>query len=174
MDILQKTQGEIETEEASPEEEQQYQQAYGMAMRSLHGGKVAKSTIARVLNAETPAKGIAAAAFVLIRRTEEQMKGIEDSVKIQLAEDLVMEVLSMMVESGRMQESEATDELIEEVVKELYQKYAADADNRGEMDPETIRQDVAAGEAIMNRGEKPQGQNAMSNNEAETRGLMNV
>jgi SOS response regulatory protein OraA/RecX len=174
MNMTQKTEGEIETEEASPEEEQQYQQAYDMAMRSLHSGKVAKSTIARVLNAESPAKGIAAAAFVLIRRTEEQMKGIEDSVKIQLAEDLVMEVLSMMVESGRMQESEATDELIEEVVKELYQKYAADAADRGEMDPETIQQDVAAGEAIMNRGEKPQGQNAMSNNEAETRGLMNV
>jgi hypothetical protein len=143
-------------------------------MRSLHSGKVSKSTVARVLNAETPAKGIASAAFVLIRRTEEQMKGIEDSVKIQLAEDLVMELLSMMVESGRMQESEATDQLIEDVVNELYQKYSADADQRGEMNPETIQQDVNDGEAIMGRGEKPQGHNAMSNQEAETRGLMNV
>ena len=171
---MQKTESAIGVEDASPEEEAQYEQAYDIAMRTLHSGKVAKNTVGRVLNAETPAKGVANAAFVIIRKTEVNMEEeMEGSVKIQLAEDVVMEILDVMVESDRMKEPEITDQLVEDIVKELYTKYTEDAEGRGELDPETVKQDVMEGEELMGQ-EKPQGNAAMSNKEVEDRGLMNV
>jgi len=160
----------VESEEATPEEEAQYEEAFDFALRSLHSGEVAKNTVARVLNAQTPVKGIAEAVFVLVRRTEVQLDGIDDSVKIQIAEDLLEEILELMVESGRMTEGEITDEMIEQITIELYQTYAKDAEQRGTLDEDKIREDVEAGEGI----KQPQGMNAMSNQEAKTRGLMDV
>lgn len=169
MDIKQLEQ-DIESEDASEEEEAQYEQALEFAIRSLHTGEVAKNTVARVLNAESPEKGIAEAVFVLVRRAEVQLDGLEDAVKIQVAEDLLEEILDMMVESGRMQEGEVNDQMIEKITVELYQMYAQDAEGRGALDEGKIREDVAAGGQMP----KPQGMNAMSNQEAQTRGLMDV
>jgi len=162
------------TEDASKEEQDQYEQGYDLAMRALHSGKTAKNTVGRILDAETPAKGVAEAVFVLIRKTEVKLGGIEDSVKVELAEDLTMEVLDLMVESGRMTEGETSDELIEEIVKELYMRYAADAEERGGLDEDKIREDIEASGQPMPEGQMPQGSSAMSNQEVESRGLMNV
>lgn len=168
---LTQLESQIETEEASPEEQAEYEQAYEVAVRALHTGKTAKNTVSRVLNGETPAKGVAEAVFVLIRRTEEQLKGLSDAVKIQIGEDLVEEVLDLMIESGRMNESEVNDQLIEEVVTTIYQKYVEDAEKRGTLDTDKIAQDVNESAEMLGI-EKPQGFAAMSNQEAEARGLM--
>lgn len=170
MDLSQ-IENEIGTEEATEEEQAEYEKAYDVALRSLHSGEVAKNTVARVLNAETPQEGVANAVFVLIRRTEEQLKGLSDAVKIQIGEDLVEEVLSLMVESGRMSEGEVTDEFISEVVNTIYQKYVEDAEQRGTLDTDVIEQDVSEGAKAVGL-DKPQGYAAMSNQEAQTRGLM--
>ena len=157
----------VGSEEATPEEEQQYEQAMAYAMESLHTGKVAKNTVGRVLNAESISKGIAEAVFVLLRRTEVKMDGLEDSVKIQIGEDLVMEVLTVLVEAERIKEPEINEQLIEDVVKQLYTMYSQDAEQRGELDPKVIEEDL-------NSIGKPSGMNAMSNKEVSQRGLMNV
>lgn len=170
MDLSQIEQ-DIETEDASPEEQAEYEQAYDAAMRALHSGKTAKNTVNRVLNGKTPQEGVANAVFVLIRKTEEQMKGLSDAVKIQIGEDLVDEVLSLMVETDRMSEGEITDEFISEVVNTIYQKYVEDAEQRGTLDTDKIAQDVNESAEAMGI-EKPQGYAAMSNQEVEARGLM--
>lgn len=162
----------VETEEASPEEQAQYEKAYDIAMQSLHGGEVAKNTVARVLNAKTPAEGVAKAVFVLLRRVEVQMKGLEDAVKIQVGEDLVQEILGLMIDSERMSEGEVTDELVSDIVNLIYQQYVEDEEKRGVLDKDKIKADVDEGAEMV--GEKPQGYAAMSNQEAQTRGLMNV
>lgn len=168
---LSKIEQDIETEEASPEEQAEYEKAYDAAMRALHSGKTAKNTVNRVLSAETPQEGVASAVFVLIRRTEEQMKGLSDAVKIQIGEDLVEGVLDLMIESGRMTEGEVTDEFISEVVNTVYQQYVEDAEQRGTLDTDKIAQDVNESAEAMGL-EKPQGFAAMSNKEVEARGLM--
>ena len=170
MDLSQIEQ-DIETEDASPEEQAEYEQAYDAALRALHSGKTAKNTVNRVLNGKTPQEGVANAVFVLIRKTEEQMKGLSDAVKIQIGEDLVDEVLSLMVETDRMSEGEITDEFISEVVNTIYQKYVEDAEQRGTLDTDKIAQDVNESAEAMGL-EKPQGFAAMSNQEVEARGLM--
>ena len=164
----------IETEEATPEEEQEYEQALDVALRALHSGGTAKKTVGRVLNGETPAKGVARAVFVLLRRVEEELGGLSDAVKIQIGEDLVMEILELMVASDRMKESEIDDQLIEDVVKEVYALYTSDAEQRGALDSQSVAADAQEGRAMMEGGEKPQGVNVMSNQEVQTRGLMNV
>lgn len=168
---LSKLEDQIGTEEATQEEQAEYEQAYDVALRSLHSGKTARNTVGRVLNAKTPEEGVAKAVFVLIRRTEQQMKGLSDAVKIQVGEDLVDEVLSLMVESDRMKQGEVTDKLIEQVVYLIYQQYTEDAEQRGKLDTDKIEQDVNEGAEVLGV-EKPQGYAAMSNQEAETRGLM--
>lgn len=170
MDLSQ-IESQVETEEATPEEQAEYDKAYDVALRSLHSGKTAQNTVNRVLNGKTPQEGVANAVFVLIRRTEEQMKGLSDAVKIQIGEDLVEGILDLMVESGRMTEGEVTDEFISEVVNTIYQKYVEDAEQRGQLDTDKIKQDVDEG-ADMLGIEKPQGYAAMSNQEVEARGLM--
>lgn len=162
----------VETEEASPEEQAQYEKAYDVAMQSLHSGQVAKNTVARVLNAKTPAEGVAKAVFVLLRRVEVQMKGLEDAVKIQVGEDLVQEILGLMIDSERMSEGDITDELVSDIVNLIYQQYVEDEEKRGVLDKDKIKGDVDDGLDLV--GEKPQGYAAMSNQEAQTRGLMNV
>lgn len=168
---LSKIEQDIETEEATEEEQAEYEKAYDIALRSLHSGKTAKNTVGRVLNAESPVKGVANAVFVLIRRTEQQMKGLSDAVKIQIGEDLVEDILDLMVESGRMTEGEITDEFVSEVVNNIYQQYVEDAEQRGVLDTDKIEQDVNES-ADMLGIEKPQGYAAMSNQEVEARGLM--
>lgn len=170
MDLSQ-IESQVETEEATPEEQAEYEKAYDIALRALHSGKTAQNTVNRVLNAKTPQEGVANAVFVLIRRTEEQMKGLSDAVKIQIGEDLVEGVLDLMVESGRMLESEVTDEFISEVVNTIYQKYVEDAEQRGKLDTDKIKQDVDESAEMLGI-EKPQGYAAMSNQEVEARGLM--
>jgi polyhydroxyalkanoate synthesis regulator phasin len=170
MDLSQLEQ-DIETEDATPEEQAEYEQAADVALRALHSGKTAKNTVNRVLNGKTPQEGVANAVFVLIRRTEEQMKGLSDAVKIQIGEDLVEEVLDLMVESGRMTEGEVTDEFISEVVNNIYQTYVEDAEQRGSLDTDKISEDVNQGAEMLGI-EKPQGYAAMSNQEVESRGLM--
>lgn len=160
----------IDSEEATPEEQQEYEKAMEVALTALHSGKTAKNTVSRVLNAKSPVEGVANAVFVLLRRTEEQMKGLSDAVKIQVAEDLVDSILDLMISSDRLKESEVTDQMVEDIVKTLYTKYTQDAEERGALDVEAIKRDVGP----MVQDEKPQGFAAMSNQEAQTRGLMNV
>lgn len=168
MNYAEQIEQQVGVENASEEEQAQYEQAYELAMRSLHSGKTAQNTVGRVLNAKSTSSGVAQAVFVLLRRTEVQLKGMDDSVKMQLAEDLVQEVLELMAESERLQESEITDQLIEDIVKELYVIYTQDAEDRGALDENKIREDVESGQ------HKPQGYAAMSNKEAQARGLMDV
>lgn len=170
MDLSQ-IESQIETEEATPEEQAEYEQAYDTALRALHSGKTAKNTVNRVLNGKTPQEGVANAVFVLIRRTEQQMKGLSDAVKIQIGEDLVEDILDLMVESGRMTEGEITDEFVSEVVNNIYQQYVEDAEQRGVLDTDKIEQDVNESADMLGL-EKPQGYAAMSNQEVEARGLM--
>lgn len=170
---MQKIQDSIETENASDEEQAEYEKAVEFAMRSLHGGEVAKKTVARVLNAESVEKGVSEAVFVLLRRTEEEFTGLSDAVKFELAEDLVEELLEILVETDRLSESEITDELIGDVVQNLYMRYTEDAEQRGKLDKQSIANDVSEGSDKLGI-EKPQGFAAMSNQERETRGLMNV
>jgi len=166
----QQLQQSIDSEEATPEEQQEYEQAAEVALTALHSGKTAKNTVGRVLNAESTEKGVAEAVFVLLRRTEEQMKGLSDAVKVQVAEDLVDSILDLMIASDRLKESEVTDQMVEEIVKAIYTRYTQDAEERGALDTDKIKQDI---EPLM-QGQKPQGYAAMSNQEAQTRGLMNV
>ena len=160
----------VEAEDASPEEEAEYEQAMEVAMTALNSGSVAKNTVSRVLNAENPAKGVAEAAFVILRKTEVELGSLSDAVKVQLGEDVIIEILGLMVDSERMQEGEVTDEMMEEIVTTLYTMYSQDAEQRGALDPETIRADLEGQGAK----QAPQGANAMSNGEAQQRGLMNV
>jgi|GEM_PF-3797633 len=160
----------VGSEDASPEEEQQYQQAYEYALQSLHTGEVSKNTVGRVANAKSVASGVAEAVFVILRRTEVHMEALDDAVKIQLGEDLVTEVLALMVDSERIPEGEINDKLIEDIVTQLYTMYAKDADERGELDPSKVQEDVDAGMQM----QKPDGMSAMSNQEVSERGLMNV
>jgi hypothetical protein len=157
-----------ESEEATPKEQQEYEQAFESIMTSLHSGQVAKNTVARVLNAKSTVEGVAEASFVLIRRTEEQLGGLSDAVKVQIAEDVINEILGLMVESGRLSEGEINDKMVENIVSMLYMMYTQDADKRGALNVDAIQQDLAS------VGQKPQGMNAMSNQEVQTRGLMNV
>lgn len=163
----------VESEDATEEEQAEYEKAYEVAMMGLHGEGTAKTIAQKVLNARTPAEGIAEAVFLLIRRTEVQSKGLSDAVKIQISQDLVEEVIDLMIESGRMSEGDITDAMMEEIVTKLYQRYASDAEQRGALDLAKVREDVDAGEELSEK-EKPQGYAAMSNQEAKERGLMNV
>lgn len=173
MNSQEKLAAEVGTEQASESEQAQYEAAMDAAMRALHSGEVAKKTVQRVINAEDPAQGVARAVFVLLRRVEEQMGGLEDAVKIEIAEDLVEEILSLMVETERMTEADVSDELIAKVVENLYTMYAEDAEGRGQLNAQGVREDVDEGSRIAGV-EKPQGFAAMSNQEAQTRGLMDV
>jgi len=165
----QEMEGQVETEEASPEEEAQYEQALESSLTALHSGEVAKNTVGRVINAKTTADGVAEAVFVLLRRAEVSLDGLEDSVKVQLCEDLAAEILGLMVESERLQESEIDDVMIEKIVQAIYVMYVEDAESRGGVDTQAIQEDVA-----LAGPQKPQGSSAMSNQEVQERGLMDV
>lgn len=162
----------IETEAASKEEEAQYEQALEMALRAINEGQTAKNIVKRVDN-QGPVDGLAESIFVIVRRVEVQLGQLMDAVKIQLAEDVFYEIADLMLESGRIDEKQLNEQMVEQVVAKAYQMYVEDAEQNGTLDTQGIQEDVAASGVPMPQKQQ-QGMNAMSNPEAEKRGLMNV
>lgn len=159
----------IGTEDATEEEQAQYEAAMEFAMRSIHEGKSAKTLFKVVANEMDMVEGIARGTFMILRKTEVKFDGLEDAVKIQLAEDILQEIMGLMMESDRLREGDVDDKFIEAVISRAYAMYQEDAERRGGVNTDAVKEDLMlAGEA----DKLPQGVNAMSTQEVQARGLM--
>lgn len=159
----------VETEQASPEEQAQYEQAMDIALKVLHGEKTGETIFQTVVNAQTPVDGIARATFILIKRVQNEIKGLQESVLLQVGQEIVAEIVELMVASERMSEGEVNDEFLEQVISKIYMHYQDDAEANGTLNKQGIEQDLMDAGV---KGSLPV--NAMSNEEVQARGLMNV
>lgn len=165
----------IGSEEATQEEQLQYEQALNLAMTALHDDKTGPAIFQMVTEAESPEQGIAQAVFTLLEKVGQQLKGqLSDSVKVEVAEDLVDEITGLMITGGRLKESQVDDDFAERIVSNLYRENAKFMEMSGKDNFSSIKEDLATANSLGFAPQpQPQGVNAMANGHARaTQGLI--
>ena len=155
-------QTDIGSEDATPEEQAQYERALERTMETIHGDGAGDQIANIVLKAQDLVTGVADAVFMLVRRAENTM-GVTGAVVMQLAEDVIDEIISLLVQGGHLSEEEVTEEMYESIVAKAYELYITDKEERGQLDHNVVRDDI----------NQLQGLSAMSNEAAaKAKGLL--
>lgn len=165
----------VGSEDASPEEQAQYEQLLEVALTSVHDDQTGDLIFQMVTESDSIPRGIARAVVTILERLSVDTNGaLMDSVRLELGEDLVEEIVDLLIRSGRLTEADVTDEFIENVVNLAYEEASKLKDMQGGDNSDNARDDVTTAQSLGFAPEMPQGVNAMSSPEAarQQQGLM--
>jgi arginine/ornithine N-succinyltransferase beta subunit len=133
---------------ATPEEEQQLQQAIDAAMKMIHAeGQTGDNIAAMVLQSQDIATGIGQATATIVIGVEKQSQLAED-VKLALAEEVVNELVALAIEAGALAEDEVTDDFVDQAVSHAYSQYLQVKDSMGELDQQHLASSVEEAKAV--------------------------
>lgn len=145
--------------QATPEEEAQLEQAFGIAMEIIHADGRAGDSIAKiVLDATDVMEGLGIATATVVIGVERQME-LPDDMKLALSEMVLDELVSLAIDAGAVAEDEITDEATDQIVSHAYSNYLSTKEAMGELDPEHLKASVAEAEQVMpsrQSAQKPQ------------------
>ena len=157
------------TEQATEEEQAAYEYLSTQALDFIHDDKSANFVKNTIGQAKDPLDGIAKVTAVILKRLDVQNKengGVPDEVKLEVAEDIINELLALAISSGVVDEQSFTqneEKNIEAIVKSTYQYYMEQEEQAGTLDPEQEKQNVVDAASSQ---EAKQGIGAMSNEAA--------
>lgn len=127
--------------EASPEEQAQYEKVMGVVMKLVHGKKTHDALVKRLENAppEKIDQEIGDMALTIFTQAEDRMrkKGAEitDSVKLEIGEELLAELIDMAVMVGKVpDDSEAVGITLAGALDVFASRYGQHVKNRGGYD----------------------------------------
>lgn len=135
--------------QATPEEEAQLDQAFGIAMEIIHAeGKAGDSIAKLVLDATDVMEGLGIATATVVIGVERQME-LPDDMKFALAEMVLDELVALAIDAGAVAKDEITDEATDQMVSHAYSNYLSTKEAMGELDPEQLKASVAEAEQTM-------------------------
>mgnify|MGYP006961050661 CR=1 FL=1 len=145
--------------QATPEENAQLEQAFGIAMEIIHAEGKAGDNIAKlVLDAADVMEGLGVATSTVVIGVERQME-LPDDMKLALAEMVLDELVTLAIDAGAIAADEITDEATDKIVSHAYSNYLSTKEAMGELDPEQLKASVAEAEQAMparQSAQKPQ------------------
>lgn len=135
--------------QATPEEEAQLEQAFGIALEIIHAdGKAGDSIAKLVLDATDVMEGLGVATSTVVIGVERQME-LPDDMKLALAEMVLDELVTLAIDAGAVAKDEITDEATDQIVSHAYSNYLSTKEAMGELDPEQLKASVAEAEQAM-------------------------
>jgi hypothetical protein len=152
--------------QASEEEQQALEQAFGLALDMIHGKASGDNIAASVLEAQDVTQGIGQAVATIIIGVEKKAGALPDDLKLALAQEVLAELAELATEAGALSEDEITDEWMDSVVSHAYSNYLNMKEAMGELNPEELEASVSEAEQAMGISarnnqqqapEKPQG-----------------
>lgn len=139
-----------DAEPATPEEEAQLEQAYGLAQEMLYGEGEAGDQVAKMVQqSQDITEGIGKATATIVIAVEKRSGGLQDAVKLQLSQLIIAELAGMAVEFGALAEDEVDDSFIDAVVSHAYSEYLTMKEALGELDPAELEASVSEAEQEM-------------------------
>jgi hypothetical protein len=130
--------------EVSPEEQQAFDQAVTIVEDILYGEGPIGDQVAKIVSQDQDILlGIGKATAAVLMAVEQKMQVAED-MKMELAQEIVEELVDIAVKTGALAEDELDDRALEEIVKAGVAEYLRLADATGSLDPAKLQQDVAA------------------------------
>lgn len=139
-----------DAEPATPEEEAQLEQAYGLAQEMLYGEGEAGDQVAKMVQqSQDITEGIGKATATIVIAVEKRSGGLQDAVKLQLSQLIIAELAGMAVEYGALAEDEVDDSFIDAVVSHAYSEYLTMKEALGELDPAELEASVSEAEQEM-------------------------
>lgn len=145
---------------ASPEEEQQLQQATDVALNMIHAeGSAGDNIAAMVLKNQDVVKGLGQAIATVVIGVEKQAQLSED-VKLALAENVAEELVNLAIQAGAISEDEVDDEFIDKVVSHAISDYMSMKDALGELDKGALEAGVNEAQSMVPQ-KKPKGQGGL-------------
>jgi hypothetical protein len=166
MDNLMQQDQQMQNDEvqATPEEQAALEQAYDIAMEMIHGKGKAGDKIAQiVLSANDVLEGIGQAVATVIIGVEKKLGGMQDAIKLELAQQIMGELVGLAVEAGALSEEEVNDQWIDAAVSQAYSSYISMKEAMGELDQAELESSVAEAEQFMGksiRNNQPQPEQA--------------
>ena len=160
------------TEEATPEEQDQYEDASLAAMEMIHGDAAGDQIAEIVLQANDVTQGVGKAVAMVIIGVEKSMGGLLDDVKMELAQDVTTELIGLAVDAGALAEDEVGDDLIDAVVSHAYSEYLTFKETLGELDPAELESSVSQAEQAMGMQSPARQEMAQQQPQPPQQGLM--
>lgn len=157
------------TEQATEEEQAAYEYLSTQAMDFIHSDKSANFVKNTIGQAKNPIDGVAKVTAVIIMRIEVQNEkngGIPDEVKLEVAEDIVTELLELTITAGLIPQAEFEqneEAILEQIVSKAYQEYMTKKEQSGQLNPEEEKANLME---TVNSQEAKQGIGAMANEAA--------
>lgn len=154
---------------ASPEEEQQLQQATEVALDMIHKeGAAGDNIAAMVLKSRDIAKGVGQATAVVVIGVEKTIQ-LSDDVKLALAEEVVDELVGLAIEAGALAEDEVTEEFVDQAVSNAYAQYMQAKEAIGELNQQQLAASVESAKGVYSQahGHKQQARGGLLNRTAE-------
>lgn len=130
------------SEEMTPEEVQQLEEAMDVAMLIIHQeGQQGDQVAQLVLDNPDVAKGIGDATATVLMAVGKQMD-YSDDIKIILAMQIFMELTRLAVNAGALAEDEIDDGFIDASISHAYSTYLTNKEAMGELDQAELQQSV--------------------------------
>lgn len=129
---------------ASPEEQQLFDQANAMVDDLLFGEGPLGDQVAKIVAADKDVMvGIGKATATVLLAVEQKMQ-IPEDMKLPLAQEIVEDLVDMAVKVGAVGEDEITEDTLKQIVDAGTAEYLRLADATGKLDHTKLQQDVAA------------------------------
>lgn len=162
MALLSAQQQQAPQQEASPEEQQMLQEAYNYAAKFLYSDAFLPK-LKQMFQQYEPTKAIARILALTILRVEKKF-GLEDDIKLELAQNLVPELVQLAVDIGVIKKEQVDETLFTNIVTAAVEEYALMKEQTGEpLDPNQARKNT---DEMVAEGTVTEGINAMSNGSA--------
>lgn len=140
-------------EQASPEEQQQLEQAFDLALQMIHGQGAAGDQIAQmVMQSKDIQQGLGQAVATVIIGVDKKMP-LSGDLKVALAKEVLGELAELAAEAGAIAEDEITDDFMDKVVSHAYSQYLSAKEAMGELDQNELQASVTEAQAAF--GQKP-------------------
>lgn len=142
-------------EQASPEEQQQLEQAFDLALQMIHGEGQAGDQIAQmVMQSKDIEQGLGQAVATVIIGVDKKMP-LSGDLKVALAKEVMGELAELAAEAGAIAEDEITDDFIDKVVSHAYSQYLSAKEAMGELDPNELQASVTEAQASFGQQQTP-------------------
>lgn len=129
---------------ASPEEQQLFDQATAMVDDLLFGEGPLGDQVAKIVAADKDVMiGIGKATATVLLAVEQKMQ-IPEDMKLPLAQEIVEDLADMAVKVGAVGEDEITEDTLKQIVDAGTAEYLRLADATGKLDHTKLQQDIAA------------------------------
>lgn len=138
-----------QTVDATPEEQDQYEDASLAAMDMIHGDAAGDQIADTVLQAQDVSQGIGKAVAMVIIGVEKSLGGLFEDVKLELAQDVTEELMNLAAEAGALAEDEIDENLLDAVVSHAYTEYLKFKETLGELDINELEASVSQAEQAM-------------------------